>query len=113
MDINLIKKHNNSSAVTLPAVKLDEKEKEVEKFVKQRVREMQDYRKDLKIEKDWKEADDEYLPQELDVSKGRKRFETDQETGLRSRLVPIGDATDDWRSNNSDPVLLSKIRVIT
>src|SRR3990167_11297124 len=102
MDIALLTKHNNSSAITLPEVKLDQKEKEVEKFVKQRVMEMQDYRKDLKIEKDWKEADDEYLPQELDMSKGRKRFETNQEDGLRSRLVPIGNTDEDWRSNNSD-----------
>ena len=110
MDLDLIKKHNNASTATVPEVKLDEKEKEIEKFVKLRVEEMQQYRKDLKIEKKWKEADVEYIPEEIELSPRRKRFETDETKGLRTRLVPIGDATQDWRSNNSDPVLLSKIQ---
>src|SRR3990167_10610757 len=110
MDITSIKKHNNAGTVTAPAVELNEKEKEVEKFVANRVQEMQDYRKELKIEDEWKEADKEYIPQEIDLKPGRRRFETNQEDGLRSRLVPIGDANEDWRSNNSDPTLLTKIQ---
>lgn len=79
-------------------------------FVSRRQEEMKQYRTSLGIEKDWKEADIEYIPHELDFGSPRKRFETDQDTGLRSRLVPIGDDTQDWRSNSSAPTLLVKIQ---
>jgi len=92
-----------------PAIDMAVKERDVEAFVSKRVQEMQGYRKSLKIEERWKEADSEYVPEELTL-KTRKRFETDQDTGLRSRLVPIGDTSSNWRSNNSDPVLLNKIQ---
>lgn len=79
-------------------------------FVDNRVIELKDYRKSLKIEDEWKEADNEYIPEPLDTNTGRKRFEQNQDTGLRSRLVPVGDSSDDWRSRNSAPTLLSKIQ---
>jgi hypothetical protein len=93
-----------------PVVDLSAKETTVEDFVAGRVKEMQDFRKSLKIEEEWKEADVEFEPSDLDSREKRTHFEADQETGLRSRLVPISDTDEDWRSRNSDPILASKIQ---
>lgn len=88
----------------------DNTEKKVLKYVDRRVTDMQDYRKGLGIEQRWKEADEEYIPHELDFGTTRKRFETDQDTGLRSRMVPVGDITQQWRQASSAPTLLAKIQ---
>lgn len=80
-------------------------------YIERRVEEMIDFRTSLGIEKKWKEADEEYVPHELDFGTTRKRFETDQDTGLRSRMVPVGDAAQQWRSAASAPTLLAKIQV--
>ncbi len=88
----------------------DKDEKILQTFVDKRKTQMQDFRTSLGIEKEWKEADIEYVPHELEFGTPRKRFETDQDTGLRSRMVPIGDQTQNWRSNNSAPTLLVKIQ---
>lgn len=112
MNIALIKKHNNLTA-TKDETKIPDatdNEKEIEKFVVGRVTNMQDYRKDLKIERSWREADSEYVPSEINLSTGRRRFESHDTLGLRARLVPIGDERKRWRSNNSDPTLLVKIQ---
>ena len=85
-------------------------EQEAVKTLDRRIREMKDYRKNLGVEKEWREADQEYVPSSLIVSEARKRFEQDQDTGLRSRMVKITGDEDSWRSDNSDPVLLSKIQ---
>lgn len=85
-------------------------EKIISTYIEKRVGEMIDFRKGLKIETRWKEADEEYIPHEIDVSSTRRRFETDQDTGLRSRMVPVGDASDNWRSTASAPTLLAKIQ---
>ncbi len=95
---------------TSKEVELSEDEKTIEAFVSRRVDQMQEYRKQLKIEEKWKEADLEYVPSEIDFSDKRKHFETDEDQGQRTRLVPIADADEDWRSNNSDPMLASKIQ---
>ena len=110
MQYESIKEFNKASSETAPAVAQAEKEKEIEKFVSMRVGNMQQYRKDLKVEERWREADKEYEPTELDFGKERKRFESNEETGLRSRLVPVKDESTDWRSKNSDPTLLVKIQ---
>lgn len=88
------------------------REKEVGDYVKKRVEEMKSYRKSLKgLEDRWKESDREYEPGEIQFKTPRKRLESDDETGLRSRLVPVGaDEGQEWRSNNSDPTLLTKIQ---
>jgi len=88
----------------------DTEEKIIQTYVKKRVREMQEHRRELKIEDKWKEADREYVPREMDFGANGKRFETDQTDGYRTRLVPIGDNTQNWRSNNSAPTLLQKIQ---
>jgi hypothetical protein len=85
-------------------------EKKVLDYVKRRVEDMIDYRKGLGIEQRWREADEEYIPHELDFGTTRKRFETDQDTGLRSRMVPVGDVTQQWRQASSAPTLLAKIQ---
>lgn len=85
-------------------------ERLISTYVERRMNEMIDFRKGLKIEEKWREADEEYIPHELDFGTTRKRFETDQDTGLRSRLVPVGDATQQWRSSASAPTLLAKIQ---
>ena len=79
-------------------------------YIKRRADDMMDYRKGLGIEQIWREADDEYIPHELDFGTTRKRFETDQDTGLRSRMVPVGDITQQWRQAASAPTLLAKIQ---
>lgn len=110
MDIVAVK-NSNQETVTAPAVELSGKDQEVETFVKRRVTEMRDYRESLKVEKTWKEADLEYQPGELDYQKhDNVRFETDETQGLRTRLVPVGNDVDEWRSRNSDPTLLAKIQ---
>ena len=86
-------------------------ERKVRAYIKRRVGEMQDFRKGLGLEKKWAEADEEYIPHELDFGTTRKRFETDQDTGLRSRMVPVGNITQRWRNATSAPTLLAKIQV--
>lgn len=85
-------------------------DRSVTKYVKRRSREMQEFRKGLKLETRWKQADEEYVPHELDFGTTRKRFETDQDTGMRSRMVPVGDSTQQWRESSSAPTLLAKIQ---
>lgn len=85
-------------------------ERKAQRYINRRVDDMIDYRKGLGIEARWKEADEEYIPHELDFGTTRKRFETDQDTGLRSRMVPVGDATQQWRQASSAPTLLAKIQ---
>lgn len=85
-------------------------EKAIDKYVNRRMNEMINFRRGLNIENKWKAADDEYIPHELDYGATRKRFETDQDTGIRSRLVPVGDSTQQWRQQSSSPTLLAKIQ---
>ena len=85
----------------------DEKIK-IAKFLAKRIPEMKNYRKSLGVEKEWQEADAEYVPTDIPLTT-KKRLEQNQDTGLRSRLVTITGDEDSWRSNISDPTLLSKI----
>lgn len=88
----------------------DKDELILQTFVQKRKDQMQDFRTSSGIEKEWREADIEYIPHELEFGTPRKRFETDQDTGLRSRMVPIGDQSQNWRSNASATTLLEKIQ---
>jgi hypothetical protein len=87
----------------------DKPEQDILKYADKRIKEMKDYREKLRLEEKWKDADKECEVGEIEFEKGKKRFESDDELGLRTRLVNIGDERDDWRSKNSDPTLLSKI----
>lgn len=79
------------------------KEKDVLDLVSKRVEGLKELRKEKlpnnsrSIEEIWKEADYEYQPHELEVAT-RSRFESDDELGLRSRLVKVGQQ-DNWQSN--------------
>lgn len=95
---------------TRPAYKPNETERTVQEYVNRRVTDLIDYRKGLGLEQRWREADEEYIPHELDFGTTRKRFETDQDTGLRSRMVPVGDVTQQWRQASSAPTLLAKLQ---
>ena len=95
---------------TPPTFQPDKTETLVIKYVDKRSNEMIKFREQLKLEGRWREADQEYLPHELDFGTTRKRFETDQDTGLRSRMVPVGDITQQWRQASSAPTLLAKIQ---
>lgn len=85
-------------------------EKRTITYADKRIDEMIEYRRSLGVENKWREADEEYIPHELDFGTTRKRFETDQDTGLRSRMVPVGDQTQQWRQASSAPTLLVKIQ---
>lgn len=92
-------------------INIKPEQKEVAEYVVKRADEMKQFRKSLKIEEKWREADIEYVPSELELTKTKgKKFEQDQDTGLRSRMVPIGSDEENWRSNNSDATLLAKIQ---
>jgi hypothetical protein len=103
-------KERLNEEVKIAEYRPSKEERIIGKYVERRIDEMIDFRKGLKIEDKWKEADEEYVPHELDFGTTRKRFETDQDTGLRSRMVPVGDATQQWRSAASAPTLLAKIQ---
>ncbi len=59
-----------------------------------------------------KDADREYIPHNLRENKSSSvMLVQDEIKGLRgSRVVPIGDSKEDWRSDVSEPMLLSKIQ---
>ena len=95
---------------TVPIFNPNSTETVTASYIKKRSSEMIKFRQQLKVEGRWREADQEYLPHELDFGTTRKRFETDQDTGLRSRMVPVGDITQQWRQASSSPTLLSKIQ---
>ena len=94
----------------VPTYAPDSVDRTVRVYVKRRISDMQDYRRSLGIENRWCEADEEYIPHELDFGTTRKRFETDQDAGLRSRMVPVVDVTQQWRQASSAPTLLAKIQ---
>lgn len=89
-------------------------ELEVQQFLGQRVDELKQSRKNKliginrNIEDIWKEADQEYTPHELWFDNAdSKRLISDDEQGLRSRYVKVGD--DNWQSNASSPDLYVKV----
>lgn len=91
----------------------DGNELDVQQFMDRRITELKEFRKasilatGRSLETIWKDADAAYQPHELDFNT-RKRLESDEETGLRSRLVQVG--TDgNWQSNSSSPDLYVKV----
>jgi len=65
MNLDGLENFKDPGKVKAPVVKLTDEEKTVWEFVSLRVKNMQDFRKTLKIEEKWKEADKEYIPSEL------------------------------------------------
>src|SRR3990167_6125932 len=91
----------------------DGKEKDLQSFMIRRIEELKDHRKaklkgnSRSIEDICKEADREYQPHELSAD-GRMHFASDDETGLRSRLVKAGEEGN-WQSNMASPDLYVKV----
>jgi len=79
------------------------------KFVKERIEKLKNYRTQLKIEDEWKSADNEIIPRPLDEDP-RRVMASDDELGLRSRMIDLTDETQEWRQTTSDPMLLVKIQ---
>ena len=88
-------------------------EKDFGERVFKRIDELKEHRKSKlaglskSVEDVFREADQEYQPHELILEKG-KRLESNDETGLRSRLVKVGSA-DDWQSNMAAPDFYVKV----
>lgn len=89
------------------------KELEVKDYVFKRIDELKEFRQ-LKLsgnnkscEDIFKEADTEYQPRELTLSP-RTRLESNEDTGLRSKLVKVG-SSEDWQSNIASPDFYVKV----
>lgn len=89
-------------------------ELQTKEFLKKRVFELKEARKaklhglQKSIEDIWTEIDQEYTPHELTLGNSRARFEQDESTGLRSRLVKVGDE-DGWQANQASPDTYVKV----
>lgn len=86
---------------------------DVQEFISQRVMDMKAERKrnivgaKRSIEDIWRDADNEYQPHELEMQ-GRRRLESNDEEGLRSRLVKVGQESE-WQSNQASPDFYVKV----
>jgi len=84
-------------------------------LIKERSEAMKKHRKNVygkDIEKLWKDADDECIPQEAGGGKHGNFITTTDESGNSTTRFVNQDITDDkdaWRSNNSEPTLFVKI----
>ena len=91
------------------------KEFEIQEFIIKRVDNLKKARQktlpgatDRNIEDVWRDCDREYAPHDLNFNANRSRFESDEETGLRSRLVKVG-ADSDWQSDIASPDFYVKV----
>lgn len=90
-----------------------DKERETITFLTTRIQELKEFRKkklpaiDRSIEDIWAEVDREYTPHTLQLD-NRTRFESDDDTGLRSRKVSVG--KNDWQSDMASPDLYVKVQ---
>jgi hypothetical protein len=91
-------------------------EYDVCEYLKERIPVLKETKKNIlgsfDFEQLMRDADREYIPHNLRENKSSSiMLVQDEVKGLRgSRVVPIGDTQEDWRSNVSEPVLLSKIQ---
>ena len=109
----LIEKIEDEKEVVEKSYTAEGEELAVLNLVQDRIKKMDDFQKSVmgkNIQEIWKDADKEYQPDELKMSGHGKRFESDDELGLRARLVPILGEEQLWRSKNSDPMLFTKIQ---
>lgn len=88
----------------------------VEEYLKERIPVLKDTKKNVLGYFDYdqlmKDADREYIPHNLKENKSTSvMLVQDEIKGLRgSRVVPIGDTKEDWRSDVSEPVLMEKVQ---
>lgn len=91
-------------------------ELEVNDYLKLRIPILKETKKNIldgfNFEQLMKDADKEYIPHNLRENKSSSVvLVQDEIKGLRgSRVVPIGDSQEDWRSDVSEPTLLSKVQ---
>jgi hypothetical protein len=91
-----------------------EKERELNEHIFMRIDAMKKARKDnlpnldRSIEDIWRDADREYVPHELQFTGDRKRLESEDDTGWRSRRVNLEDPNG-WQSNQASPDLYVKV----
>ncbi len=89
------------------------KKRDTLEFLSKRVEKMKEYRKQKlrnntkSIEDIWNEAEKEYQPHEL-TTEGKTRLVSDEDTGLRSRLVKLGDDSG-WQSDMASPDFYVKV----
>lgn len=108
--------------VTIDSYNPKGKDKEVGEYMAVRILALKDARKQSligqntatgdnssnSIEQIWLEADREYTPHTLNFGNNRKRLESNEETGLRSKRVEIG-SDSAWQSDNASPDLYVKV----
>ena len=91
---------------------LSTEERETFKFVKERVLDLQEARKDhhygVKLEGLWADADKDYVPHRL-TGKGKKVIATDEEKGWRGQMVTLGSS--EWQTDISQPNPFVKIQI--
>lgn len=91
-------------------------EKEILDFVDSRIVSLKENRKNIlgkNIEDAWKEADSQYIPSFDAKPKtvlGGRAFVSDENTGLRSRLVDLSSLSEDWQSKIKQPTLFVKVQ---
>jgi hypothetical protein len=91
-------------------------ELDVNEYLKKRIPILKETKKNIlgnfDFEQLMKDADKEYIPHNLREGKSSSvMLVQDEIKGLRgSRVVPIGDTQADWRSDVSEPTLLSKVQ---
>lgn len=84
-------------------------------FVKKRIKELQDARKEeqygVELEDIWLEADRDYTPHRIGFEGRKRRFEQDEDKGWRgtSSIVKVGQS--DWQSDISQPNPFVKIQI--
>ena len=104
---------NTENAVE--SYKPSEEEAKMGDFLFRRIDDLKEMRKkklpgvSKSVEDLWRMTDQEYTPHELTIGTERKRFEQDEDTGLRSRMVKVGD-TQSWQANASSPDFYTKVQ---
>lgn len=92
---------------------LSEKDQKSYDFVKQRIQDLQDVRKQQQfgsyIEAIWADADKDYTPHRLRVTGGKKVIATDEDKGWRGQTVTLG--SNEWQSDISQPNPFIKIQI--
>ena len=89
---------------------LNDKDLETFRFVKKRIKQLQEARHDVfgtNLEKKWAQADKDYIPHTLS-KRSKKVIASDDELGWRGHFVEIG--KDDWQTKNSEPNPYIKIQ---
>lgn len=111
MAIDLKQKEKVDKKPSFSEADLSEKNRGLFRFVKDRILELQESRKDvfgINLEEVWRDADKDYIPHKLS-SPGKKVYATDEEKGWRGTMVTLG-KEDDWQFDAGKPNPYIKIQ---